>query len=210
MRIGLDLDGTIIVYDDVFHLHAVRCFGMPVDVPARKGDVRDWLRGSAAGEAGWIELQRLVYGPRILDASPAPGVGNFLRECRELGFAVSIVSHKTRLSAAEPRFDLHAAALKWLQSNGFFAADGHGLDRDAVYFEPTRASKLRRIASEGCLLFVDDLEEVLADPAFPPGIERWLYAPAAPEAHAAGVNVFSDWSAVSRRLPLLREAYVGD
>src|SRR2546430_10771958 len=114
MRIGLDLDGTIVVYDDVFHRHAVERFGLPPRVPPEKKAVRDWLRANAAGESGWIELQRIVYGLRIVEATPAPGVEDFLSACRDAGIDLSIISHKTRLSGATPPLDPHAAALALL------------------------------------------------------------------------------------------------
>jgi hypothetical protein len=207
MRIGLDLDGTIVVYDDVFHKHAVERFGLPSRVPPEKTAVRDWLRANAAGESGWIELQRIVYGLRILEATPAPGVEAFLSACRDAGIDVSIISHKTRLSVAAPPVDLHAAALEWLDRHGFFAEHGFGLDRDRVFFEPTRSAKLERIAAEECVLFVDDLEEVFAEPAFPPSVERWLYSSVDRARPIDGITVFSDWTVLSRRLRELTEAH---
>lgn len=206
MRIGLDLDGTIVVYDDVFHRHAVERFALPADVPPEKTAVRDWLREHAPGERGWIELQRIVYGLRMTEASPSPGIADFLKDCRDARIDVSIVSHKTRLSVAEPQVDLHAAALEWLETNGFFGMDGLALERDRVFFEPTRGAKLRRIASEDCVLFVDDLAEVLADPMFPPFAERWLYAAGGPPSALDGVRSFSDWQAVLQRACELKVA----
>jgi hypothetical protein len=206
MRIGLDLDGTIVVYDEVFHRHAVELFALPADVPPEKTAVRDWLRGHAPGEQGWIELQRIVYGLRMTEASPSPGVADFLKDCRDAGIGLSIVSHKTRLSVAAPQVDLHAAALEWLETNHFFEMDHFALERDRVFFEPTRGAKLRRIASEGCVLFVDDLDEVLADPSFPPSVERWLYAAAGRPSALDSVRIFSDWQTVFQRARELKAA----
>jgi hypothetical protein len=205
MRIGLDLDGTVVVYNDVFHRHAVEMFGLPAAVPARKEAVRDWLRQNAPGEEGWIELQGLVYGPRMTEASIAPGLPDFLRECRRLGIELSIVSHKTRLSVAKPSIDLHAAALEWLHRNGFFVAEEFGFRPEEVFFEPTRDAKIRRLIAEECVLFVDDLEEVFAEPAFPSWVERWLYVPGAPGRTSGGVRVFSDWAVLASRARELQQ-----
>lgn len=200
MRIGLDLDGTIVLYDAVFHRHATERFGLPPDVPVDKTAVRDWLRANAPGERGWIELQRIVYGLCINEAVLAPGVAEFVSGCRQAGAELCVVSHKTRLSVATPPVDLHAAARRWLEENGFFAAGGLGLTREHVFFEPTRAAKLERIAAEGCVLFVDDLEEVFAEEAFPAAVERWLYVPDGRVPSATGVTPFSDWRVVLRRV----------
>lgn len=209
MRIGLDLDGTIVVYDRVFHRHAVELFGLPEDVPCDKTAVRDWLRRSPAGEAGWIELQRVVYGLRMSEASLAPGLADFLRACRRAAVPISIISHKTRHSVASPPVDLHAAARGWLEANGFFAAGGFGLDPARTFFESTRSAKLERIAAEGCSVFVDDLVEVLSEPAFPASVERWLYAPAPAVPPEGPFAVFADWSELAPRLGLREEAGAG-
>ncbi|MBV8257905.1 MAG: haloacid dehalogenase-like hydrolase [Actinobacteria bacterium] len=200
MRIGLDLDGTVVVYDDLIHREAVAALGMPEDVPPRKTDVRDWIRGTPGGEQRWVELQARVYGPLMAEARPAAGVAELLEGCASAGVAVSIVSHRTPTSVADPSIDLHAAARAWLERSGL------ALSADHVFLEPTRAQKIARIASEGCVLFVDDLVEVLADAAFPAGTERWLYAPRGHEPADPEVRVFADWAVVLARVLELREA----
>lgn len=198
MRIGLDLDGTLVVYDAVFHRYAAERYGLPERIPPRKTDVRAWMRASAHGESGWIELQRLVYGPCIGEAALAPGAADFVRAAREAGADLVVVSHKTRWSVAEPPVDLRAAALSWLEANGFF--DALAFRREDIFFEPSRAAKLARIAAERCDLFVDDLEEVFAEPSFPAGVERWLYAPGGSDDAPTGVQVFADWAELTARV----------
>jgi len=199
-RLGLDLDGTIVLYDEVFHRHAVARHGMPRTVPVNKTAVRDWLRCQPDGEARWTELQGLVYGSLMPEAKLAPGLAELLRAVRAARIPVCIISHKTEFSVAGPRVNLRTAALAWLEANGFFAADGFGLRRAEVFFEATRAEKLRRIAAQGCTVFVDDLEEVLTEPEFPPGVERWLYAAAGAGRRHEGVHTFTDWAELKRRL----------
>lgn len=197
MRIGLDLDGTIVLYDEAFHRHAVARFGLPSDVPRDKTHVRDWLRTNGPGEKGWVELQRIVYGLSMGEVAPSPGVAAFLDECHTLGVDVSIISHKTRYSVARPRVDLHAAAGAWLENCG--------LAYERVFFEPTRKAKLRRIATEGCVLFVDDLVEVLDEPAFPEAVERWLYSTAGFAPVPDGVRAFADWETILERVRVLND-----
>lgn len=206
VRIGLDLDGTIALYDKLFHAAAAEAYGLPGSVPVRKEAVREWLRASAGGERAWVDLQSYAYGPGMVDAVLADGLADALCVLRAAGVAVSIVSHKTRFSAGSPRADLHAAALAWLEAQGCFDPSRLGLDRDRVFFEPSRAAKLARISAEGCALFVDDLPEVLLDPAFPSGVERWLFVRADRPLEASGVVVFSDWRRLASRGRELAEA----
>jgi hypothetical protein len=131
------------------------------------------------------------------EAEPAPGVESFLAACAAARVRVSIVSHKTEFPALGERVNLRDAARAWLAARGFEAR--HGIDPSDVHFLGTLAEKLARIAASGCTHFVDDLVEVLGHPAFPPGVERILYAPPG-GAPPAGVVAFDTWEAIGRHL----------
>ncbi len=176
MRIGIDFDNTIVCYDRVFHLVALEQGVIPADLPQTKEKVRDHLR-AVGQEPVWTAMQGYVYGQRMGDVDPFPGVLEFLRACREQGIAAFIVSHKTRTPYAGPPYDLHAAALGWMEARGLFAPDGIGLPREGVFLEPTKKDKLSRIGALGCTHFIDDLPEFLAETDFPAGVERIHFAP---------------------------------
>jgi hypothetical protein len=176
MLIGLDFDNTIVCYDRLFHRLAVERGLVPPGIPASKSAVRDYLR-AAGREEEWTELQGIAYGPRIVDADPFPGVLEFLARCRRAAVEVAIISHKTRRPYRGGDHDLHAAARAFLESHGFHDTES-GLTRERVYFESTLGAKLARIGAAGCEAFVDDLPELLAEPAFPRKVRRVLFDPA--------------------------------
>lgn len=154
MKIGLDLDNTIIDHSSAFG--------------GRKDEVRDALRARGPdGERAWLELQRRVYGDGLARARLADGCAGFLRRCRLAGASVHIVSHKTP--------ELRDAARAWLERRGFFDARAFGLRPDDVWLEGSRAEKVARIGALGCDVFVDDLPEVLADPGFPAAVRQVHY-----------------------------------
>jgi hypothetical protein len=96
--------------------------------------------------------------------------------------------------------DLRQAAMAWLESRGFFNTPVTGLMAEAIWFEPERQAKNQRIAVLGCTCFIDDLEEVLADPSFPVGVEKILYAPSGhgPQMSSAhGVHVMASWPEIT-------------
>jgi hypothetical protein len=177
MRIGIDFDNTLINYDRVF-LDAARERGLvPATFSGSKREVRDAIRSLPDGELAWQRLQGHVYGAGIGGAVLFDGTGDFLRRSRARGLELFIVSHKTRYGHLDPtRVDLRQAALGWMEGQGFFAVDGFGLDPRRIFFEETRPAKLARIAALECTHFIDDLEEVFADPDFPPGVDRILFA----------------------------------
>jgi len=197
MHIGLDFDNTIVTYDRLFHRAALERGLITAGVPQRKREVRDAIRLLAGGEDAWTELQGVVYGRRMPEAEPAPGVESFLGACRAAGVHVSIISHKTEFPAIGARVNLRAAARAWLAARGFEAR--HGLDPADVLFLGTLAEKLAAIAERACTHFVDDLVEVLGHPAFPPGVQRILYAPAG-GALPAGVIAIDSWEGIRDHL----------
>lgn len=177
MLIGLDFDNTIVCYDRLFHRLAAERGLVPVGLPATKQAVRDHLRAAGRND-DWTELQGVAYGPRITDAEPFPGVTDFLRRCRDAGVSVAVVSHKTRRPYRGEPHDLHAAAHSFLESHGLYNTSDTGLSPDHVFLEPTLADKLARVGALGCGAFVDDLPEVLAEPAFPAAVRKVLFDPA--------------------------------
>jgi len=182
MRIGIDFDNTIVCYDDAFY-RAARDRGLiPADVTPTKGGVRDWLRAEGR-EPDWTALQGYIYGARMDLASPFPGVQDFMRAAAKAGCAIDIVSHKTRHPYRGEKYDLHKAALGWLEEQGFFTDRSLRLDRAHVHLELTKEGKLARIGALGCDSFIDDLPELLGEPEFPADTRRVLFDPndAAPD-----------------------------
>ena len=179
MRIGIDFDNTLIDYDRVF-VEAARERGLlPGDFSGSKRLVRDAIRLMPDGEVIWQRLQGFVYGAGISGAVPMPGSREFLRRCGRERVSVSVVSHKTQFGHYDPlRVDLREAARHWMAAQGFFDGDLGGIPANQVFFEDDRAKKLARIAALDCTHFVDDLEEIFADPRFPAGVQRILFAEA--------------------------------
>ena len=176
MHIGVDFDNTIVGYDALFH-RVCRERGMiPADVPVSKSEVRNYLR-RVGREENWTEMQGYVYGARMSEAEPFPGVIEFFTACRQMGIAASIISHKTRHPYLGQRYDLHETALAWLEQHGFFDKDKVGLSRERVFLELTKQAKLERIRQCGCNYFIDDLPEFLLELEFPAGVRRILFDP---------------------------------
>jgi hypothetical protein len=200
-RIGLDFDNTMICYDGVF-LSAARERGLvSPDFSGGKQQVRDAIRLRPNGETDWQRLQGYVYGRGLDRAEAFEGLGDFLKRARSAGDAILVISHKTEFGHLDPeRVNLRQAALAWMKAEGFLEEEGSVGLVGGVFFEGTRAEKLRRIASTRCDIFIDDLEEVLADPDFPPGVERILFSRLSSAAIAAPHAVCRNWAAVAEVL----------
>src|SRR4051812_29102353 len=148
MKLGVDFDNTIVSYDRLFHRVACERGLIAPETPATKAAVRQALV-DLGREDDWTEMQGYVYGARMDDADPFPGVLDFFGRCVAAGLDVAIVSHKTRHPYRGPRYDLHQAAHAWLEQQGFYDDRRIGLGRASVYFELTKREKLDRIAQLG-------------------------------------------------------------
>lgn len=195
-RIGVDFDNTIVGYDAVFLASAKERGLLAGGFSGNKQAIRDAIRLLPDGELAWQRLQGFVYGRCMIDAAMFEGVDTFLCRCRDEGHEVFVVSHKTEFGHFDPeRVNLREAALEWMTRRGFFRADGYAIPAENVFFESTRADKLRRIAMLGCTHFIDDLEEVLSDPAFPP-IHRVLFASGHIPSGAPSYPICATWKKI--------------
>jgi hypothetical protein len=200
MRIGIDLDNTIINYDRAFYAAAMLQHLVPPATPATKRAVKEYLHHHhPEGDVAWQRLQGYVYGRGISAATLYDGVIDCLKLFRQRGWDVVIVSHKTVHGHFDPTAcNLRDAARAWLADQGFFSADAWKMNIDSVHFETTRAEKVTRIAALECNYFIDDLVEVFEEPHFPKNTTPVLFAPEHP--HPSPFTPFNSWQAIHTML----------
>lgn len=195
MKVGLDLDNTIICYDASLRHLAMELYGMPSSVATGKNAVRQFFR-TAGREAEWTALQGMVYGEEMVRAEAFAGALDFVKSAIQRGHQVKIISHRTKYPISGGQTNLHEAARKWLCGAGFVGPET--LAAEDVFFETTKEKKLARIGHEGCEVFLDDLPEILGAPGFPSSVRRWLFAP--DKAPAEFPWVVRDWASFAREI----------
>lgn len=201
MRIGIDFDNTIAAYDRVFLETAKEWNLLPPDFAGAKTQIRDAIRQTNDGELAWQKLQGEVYGPRITQAALMDGAAAFLKACLQKHLPVFIISHKTKFAPHDQSgVDLRQAALSWMEAQGFFSPDGFSIPSGNVYFEPTREDKISRIAELDCSHFIDDLEDVLLDESFPPGVRRYLFGCNVAAQPDAPLQAFGTWNGITEAI----------
>lgn len=194
MRLGIDFDNTIVSYDTLFHKVALDQGVIPARVPPTKLAVRDYLRGQDREDV-WTEMQGTVYGARMDEATAYPGVIEFLRWARAEGMALSIISHKTLHPYIGPKYDLHQAARRWVETH----LDDGGrplVPPQAVHFELTKEAKIARIREVGCDYYIDDLPEILLAPEFPAATRPILFDPDARLGSGSSLPRMGAWSEI--------------
>jgi len=188
--VGVDLDNTIICYDQAFHRAAVERGWIDPATPAAKTAVKKALF-EKVGNREWTELQGYVYGPGLDAATAYPGAAEFFRACAAREIKTVIISHKTQFAAAGPRYDLREAALGWLKTSGLADAP--------VTFTDTRSAKLEAVRRHGCQMLIDDLPEVFRDPAYPTGTDFILFDPDRAHRDWTATERASSWAEISSR-----------
>ena len=163
MRIGLDLDNTIINYDCAF-IVAAKAFGLslPDDVK-NKIALYEFLNHEGRGHIIWQKIQGQVYSRFIsTHACLFPGVKRFLLHSQLLGNEVFIVSHKTENGHFDKeKLPIRKIALDFLEDNGLIG--GQFPLVSGVYFGSSRKEKIEKIVNLNLDWFVDDLHEVILD-----------------------------------------------
>jgi hypothetical protein len=195
MRIGIDLDNTIVNYDPIFLSVAEQWQLVPGNFSGAKRKLRDLVRNGPDGELQWQRLQGHVYGKQMAKATLFPGVAGFFQQCRRVGATVYIVSHKTELAHHDiEHTNLRQVSWAWMESTGFFSPQGFNIDKNKVLFNDTREAKLNKIQQLRFDIFIDDLVEIFVDPGFPVNVNAMLFDPEKTAEQCGRYQVFNNWN----------------
>ena len=174
MRIGIDFDNTIANYDQAFP-NVARILGYETKTN-NKRDLKAELQALENGDSHWQKVQGLAYGRHISFATLYPGVFEFILRAKSLGVELFIISHKTEFGHFdEQKMPLRDAATSWLIDQNIVGNAKTQIVATNVFFAATRDEKVEKISELNLDVFVDDLEEVLSDRAFPIQTRKILF-----------------------------------
>ena len=199
MRIGIDFDNTLALYDHVFTKLAQEWGIIGLGEKKSKQGIRLLIRQKNNGELLWQRLQGEVYGLRMQEAEQFMGEDQFLRRCAITpDVQIFIVSHKTEFGHFdETHTNLRDAACLWMRNKGFFDPMKYAIPEEHLFFESTQQEKVARIASLRCDVFIDDLVELFSAPSFPCTTKKILFSGSAPcESIAQADYICANWSEV--------------
>tara|TARA_B100000073_G_C23687261_1_gene554975 strand:+ start:153 stop:755 length:603 start_codon:yes stop_codon:yes gene_type:complete len=190
IKIGLDFDNTLIDYDGVFYEIALEKKLIPPQLDKTKIAVRKYLKDNGREDIFTL-LQGEVYGLHINKASKAYGMMQALKILKKNSIELIIISHKTLHPYAGPKYDLHKAALGWLEKNEFFDEKCLNFKRENVFFEITIENKIKRIENAGLTYYIDDLTKILK--MINSKIKRIHFNPNAEDQNIEGIINMKDW-----------------
>lgn len=163
MKIGIDLDNTIVSYEKSLMRIASRLGIKNISNPGLvKQEIKKILNEGIGRDYRWQKIQGLLYGRLLKYADPMPGVLNFLSLCRVRGYEIFIVSHKTEFGHFDKtKTSLRESALGWIDAK---LVDGFGdpfFSHNNIYFASSQGEKVDLIEQLDLDFFIDDLDEVL-------------------------------------------------
>lgn len=205
LRIGLDLDNTIINYSGLFFEVGLAIGMIPSQLARTKEAVKEYLQSRDKNDV-WTEIQGLVYGKYLYKAKPFPGFKEFLSTFTSRGAELLIISHKTRFNVIGEKINLQDAASKWLEMNQISGVKG--ISPANIFFLESRQEKAQKITDQKCSIFVDDLPEVFNEPGFPPNVAKVFFNPERLQAQDGWFNCTS-WAEVTSTVLRFAEIHAG-
>ncbi|MBC8226214.1 MAG: hypothetical protein H8E74_03635 [Gammaproteobacteria bacterium] len=161
MKIGIDLDNTIISYNEAFLSIAKKQRFIDKNIYGSKQEIKEIIQNNHKGEIIWQKLQGLVYGKYIDEAKIYQGFKRFVWRCYFQNISVYVISHKTEFGHQDKEnIPLRKAALNFLKSNELIT-DIDGRFFKEIHFTSTREEKIDKINEYQFDWFIDDLQEVI-------------------------------------------------
>ena len=170
MKIGIDLDNTIAIYDSIFSKYASILLG--VKGCSKKKEVAYFLKKQKR-ENDWTFLQGEVYGKYMNEASVA---NHFIERLSSIDLSEAvfeIVSHRSSLPSSGALYNMRNIAYEWIDIN-IAPYTNININKSVFFFE-TIEEKIQFISDSNYFSFVDDLPLIFANKNFPKKTRAFLF-----------------------------------
>ena len=164
MKIGIDLDNTIINYDKAFNVASLAVLNKKF---SNKKSLKKNLNSKKNGSKKWMRIQGLVYGKHINHAEIYNGFLNFLIRSNFNKTNLYIVSHKTKYGHFDKtKTNLRDSAERFLVSKNILHRKNNKgfINASNIFFCETKLDKISKINELKLDYFIDDLKDILKHP----------------------------------------------
>jgi hypothetical protein len=182
LKIGIDLDNTIINYQNSFkkYLREKKIYLKKINKKKIK-----YISNNNSKIKNWTEAQEEIYGKYILYAKPFEYFREFEKFALKKKIKLFIVSHKTKYSQFSKKYNLHTQSSKWIQNNIF-------KKKYKIFYVNTVNEKVRKIAKLSPHFFIDDLIEIFNNKNFPKKVKKIYFSKIKDDK----VLTFSNWKKI--------------
>ena len=113
MIIGLDLDNTIVSYENAIVKIADEFTEIPNHIAKNKDKIKGFFIENNL-EKKWTFYQGELYGPGMKYAKPYPGVIDFIKQVLVRDHKICIISHRSKKPYGGQDYNLHIIARNWI------------------------------------------------------------------------------------------------
>jgi hypothetical protein len=170
IKLAIDLDNTIINYDDLFYKIAKNKLSIQSNIKSKENIKKIII--NKFSEKKWTEIQSTIYSQKISQAKIFPG---FINEIKKLSkyCDIFIVSHKTLWPIYGKKINLHNKTKQFLKKKKISFCKNSLIKKENIFFETTKEKKIKRIEKIKPDYFIDDLESILK--SIPKSINKILF-----------------------------------
>ncbi len=186
LRIGIDLDNTIIDYSNSF-LFGINSNNFlskniikyivkknKINNVSIKELIKSSIKKTVNGEKKWRKLQSEVYGKLIKYALVNSEIYKFLTLCNHKDYKIYIVSHKTKFGHYSKKDNLlRVYALNFLKNKKII---NNLIPSKNVFFTDTLNDKIDKISELKLDYFIDDLKKVFDNKNFPKYTKKIIFS----------------------------------
>lgn len=195
MNIGLDLDNTIINYDNLFYQVAFENKLVPYNIKKNKISVKEFLHKKGKFE-NFTLIQGQIYGSLLYRAKLYRGVKSFIKCMINKGNNLYIISHKTKYPILGNKINLHEKALEFLIEHKILHY--RAVKKKNIFFEESLDDKIKKILDLKIDVFIDDLPEVVTNKKLKKSTKAILID--YNKINSQGPNNKYDWISIQREL----------
>jgi len=162
LKIGIDLDNTIINYQNSFKKFLKI---QNINFNSINKDKIKFIANNNTKIESWTHAQEEIYGKYIVFAKPFKFFKDFEKFALKNNIKLFIVSHKTKFSQFTKKYNLHSQSNKWLENNIY-------KKMYKIYYVKTIDQKVKKIANLNPDYFIDDLIEIFNHKKFPKKVKK--------------------------------------
>ena len=170
MKIGIDLDNTILNYD-ISHKVLIKKF-LKIKINTSSKNKIKKIIIKKYGIKKWIEYQSILYSEGLKWAYIDNFCKKFIFKNIKFGNEIYIISHKTVKSYYNDKIFLRKETLKKIKGENI---TGRGMIKSKnIYFFESLEKKVNKIKNLNIDIFIDDLEKVFSNKYFPKNCKKIL------------------------------------
>ncbi len=166
IKIGIDLDNTIINYQNSFkkYLKEKKILLKQINKIKIK-----YIANNNSKIRNWTAAQEEIYGYYINFAKPFEYYKEFEKFALKNRLKLYIISHKTKYSQFSKKYNLHSMSNKWIKKNIF-------RKKYRVFYVNTIDEKVKKIIEIKPDYFIDDLIKIFKNKNFPKKVKKIYFS----------------------------------